>query len=407
MFDVIVVGARCAGAPAAMLLARQGHRVLLVDRARFPSDTLSTHFLPPRGVAKLAAWDLLDRLRATGCPAINPITFDTGQAAVTADSEPVDGIVEAFCPRRTVLDRLLVDAAVEAGCELRDRTSVDGLVWEDGRVAGIRFNRGGRRDLVERARLVVGADGIRSRVARLVRAPAYDRHPPLVGVFYAYWRGVAAQTAEFHIREGRHVFVFPTHDDLTCIYVSWRAGEFGAYRSGTQGNYLRTLELVPDLAERVRAGERVAPFRGTNALPNFYRRPHGPGWALVGDAGHHKDPTTGMGMSDAFRDAELLAAAVHDGLSGVAPIGDALERYELERNRRSRHIYEWTLRAAALADPAPMAPFLEAIAGDPVERTRFMSVVAGTVPFWEVLGADNQRRVLGHDASSVRPGGQS
>jgi hypothetical protein len=152
MFDVIVVGARCAGAPTAMLLARQGHRVLLVDRARFPSDTLSTHFLPPRGVAKLAAWGLLDRPRATGCPAINPITFDTGQAAVTADAEPVDGIVEAFCPRRTVLDRLLVDAAVQAGCELRERTSVDGLVWEDGRVAGIRCNRGGQGDLVERYR---------------------------------------------------------------------------------------------------------------------------------------------------------------------------------------------------------------------------------------------------------------
>jgi 2-polyprenyl-6-methoxyphenol hydroxylase-like FAD-dependent oxidoreductase len=213
-----------------------------------------------------------------------------------------------------------------------------------------------------------------------------------------------AVTADAEPVDGRHGYVFPTHGDLTCIYASWRAREFSAIRCGVERHLMRSLELVPDLAERVTAGERVTQYLGTNALPNFYRRPYGPGWALVGDAGHHKDPITATGMSDAFRDAELLAGAVHDGLSGDTPIRDALGGYELERNRRSRHIYQWTLHAAALADPTPMAPFLKAIAGDPVERKRFMSVVAGTVPFGEVLGAENQRRMLGQRASSARPG---
>jgi 2-polyprenyl-6-methoxyphenol hydroxylase-like FAD-dependent oxidoreductase len=394
VFDVIVVGARCAGAPTAMLLARQGYRALLVDRGRFPSDTLSTHFLPPRGAAMLARWGLLERLRATGCPAINPIVFDAGAVSVTADAEPVDGIVQAFCPRRTILDQLLVDAAVEAGCELREATTVDGLLWDGDRVVGIRCRGGGGREVVERARVVVGADGRRSRVARLVDAGVYDWHRPLIGVFYTYWQGVEAHNAEFHVRDGRHVLVFPTHHDLTCIFVSWRAQEFDTYRADLERNYRGTLELVPDLAGRVRRASRVAPFRGTNALPNFYRTSHGPGWALAGDAGHHKDPTTGMGMSDAFRDAGLLAGAIDQGLSGRNGLSDALWRYEQERNQRSRHLYQWALRAAALEDPAPLLPFLEALDGDPRERARFMSVITGTVPFWEVLSQANQRDVL-------------
>ena len=405
MFDVIVVGARCAGAPTAMLLARRGHRVLLVDRARFPSDTLSTHFLQPRGAAMLARWGLLDRLRGTGCPAINPIVFDAGAVSVTADAEPVDGVAQAFCPRRTILDQLLVEAAVEAGCELREASSVDGLLWDGGRVAGIRSRGRGGREVVERARVVVGADGMRSRVARLVDAAVYDRNPPLIGVFYTYWQGVEARNAEFHIRAGRHVLVFPTHHDLTCVFVSWRAREFDAYRANVEGNYRATLELVPELAAQIREAERAAPFRGTNALPNFYRTAHGPGWALVGDAGHHKDPTTGMGMSDAFRDAELLADAIDRGLSGAGDLGGALRRYGEERDRRSRHLYQWALRAAALEDPAPLLPFLEALDDDPRERIRFMSVVCGTVPYWEVLGQANQASVLSRACPGPERGG--
>ena len=378
-----------------MLLARRGHRVLLVDRNRFPSDTLSTHLVAPRGVARLARWGLLDRLLGTGCPIVNPIIFDVGPVVVTGDAEPVDGRVDAICPRRIVLDQLLIEAAVAAGCEFREATSVDRLVWDDDRVAGVVTRSKNGRELTERARLVIGADGIRSRVARLVGATVYNAHPPLTGVFYTYWQGIDAHTVAFHIRDGRDIFVLPTHDDLTCVYVGWRADEFAKFRADVEANYRKTLDLVPDLADRVEQAERVAPFRGTNALPNFYRRSHGSGWALVGDAGHHKDPTTGAGMSDAFRDAELLADAIHQAFSSSASLGDTLGGYERERDSRSRHIYEWTLRSARLTDPTPLIPFFAALADDPRELTRFMSVLTGTTPFWEVLSSHNMRRVLG------------
>ncbi|MFP3900436.1 MAG: NAD(P)/FAD-dependent oxidoreductase [Acidimicrobiia bacterium] len=394
MYDAIVIGARCAGAATAMLLARRGRRVLLVDRAAFPSDTLSTHLLHPRGGAKLAGWGLLDRLRATGVPPIPAVTFDIGGTSVTGAAEPVDGVVEWLCPRRTVLDHLLVEAAAEAGCEVREQTSLHRLVWDDDRVAGVRLRDRSGHVVEERSAIVVGADGMRSTVARQVGATTYNEHPSQIGTFYTYWSGVGITNAEFHVRRGRHILAFPTHDGLTCIFVARPAHEFPAYRADVEGTYLRTLELAPDLASRVGRGNRAAPFRGTNVLPNYYRKPHGPGWALVGDAGHHKDPTTGMGMSDAFRDADLLAGAIDDGLAGRADPAAALAAYEQERNRQSEHIYGWTLFAAALPDPAPLAPYLHAIAADPVERTRFLSVVAGTVPYGEVFDHGRQARVL-------------
>jgi 2-polyprenyl-6-methoxyphenol hydroxylase-like FAD-dependent oxidoreductase len=246
----------------------------------------------------------------------------------------------------------------------------------------------------ERATIVIGADGLRSTVARLVDAETYKQVPPMIGAFYTYWSGLATTTAEFHVRAGRHVLAFPTHDDLTCIFVAWPADEFDTFRADVEANYRRTLDLAPDLATRVQAGKRTQPYRGTNRLPNFYRRPFGPGWALVGDAGHHKDPTTGMGMSDAFRDADLLAAAITDALGGRRAMADALSSYERRRNAASRSIWDWTMFAASLPDPSGMQPYLEAIADDPVECTRLMSVIAGTRHFLDVFGPQHQADVL-------------
>lgn len=393
MYDAIVIGARCAGAPTAMQLARAGLDVLLVDRASFPSDTMSTHFIHPRGGAKLRAWGLLDDLRATGVPPITTTTFDIGPAAVSGSADPVDGVTDWFCPRRTILDQLLVDAAAAAGCEVRTETNLVELLWDDERVTGVRL-RSGTRSSTDHARIVIGADGMRSKVARLAGAPIYREVPPMIGVFYSYWSGLDVTAAQFHVREGRHVLAFPTHDDLTCIFVAWHADEFDTYRADVDGNYRRTLDLAPDLAEQVRAGEQAAPYRGTDHLPNFYRRPFGPGWALVGDAGHHKDPTTGMGISDAFRDADLLAAAVTDAMSGSTTLETALTDYRRARDEASAKIWDWTMFAAALPDPSGLRPYLEAIADDPVECTRLMSVIAGTRHFLDVFGADHQEQVL-------------
>jgi 2-polyprenyl-6-methoxyphenol hydroxylase-like FAD-dependent oxidoreductase len=393
MHDAIVIGARCAGATTAMQLARAGLDVLLVDRASFPSDTLSTHFIHPRGGAKLQAWGLLDELRATGVPPISTTRFDIGPAAITGRAEPVDGVTDWFCPRRTILDKLLVDAAANAGCEMRTDTALVELLWDDDRVTGVRL-RSGTRSMNEHARIVVGADGMRSTVARLVEAPTYREVPPMIGVFYTYWSGFDTPTAQFHVREGRHVLAFPTHDDLTCIFVAWHADEFDTYRSDVDANYRRTLDLAPGLAEQVRSGVQAAPYRGTNNLPNFYRRPFGPGWALVGDAGHHKDPTTGMGISDAFRDADLLATAVTEAMSGATTFAVALADYQRARDEASGSIWDWTMFAAALPDPSGLRPYVEAIADDPVECTRLLSVIGGTRHFLDVFGAEHQREIL-------------
>src|SRR4051794_8728877 len=153
-YDAIVIGARCAGSPTAMLLARMGYKVLVVDRATFPSDTLSTHVLHPPGVAALQRWNLLDRLKATGCPPIDTYAFDFGPVTIAGapgtDSSPV-----AYCPRRIVLDKLLVDGAAEAGAEIREGFTVEELVVEDGCVVGVRGHGKDGATVTERARVVV------------------------------------------------------------------------------------------------------------------------------------------------------------------------------------------------------------------------------------------------------------
>ena len=188
-FDVVVVGARCAGSPTAMLLARKGYRVLLVDRASFPSDTVSTHLVHPLGVEALSRWGLRDRLVATGCPPIHTYRFDFGPFAL-AGSPGTETSPVAFCPRRTVLDKLLVGAAAEAGAEVREGFAVEQVLIEDGRVVGIggRSSRGS--SAIERARVVIGADGLRSFVAQAVRPEQYDEKPPLCVGYYTYWSGL-------------------------------------------------------------------------------------------------------------------------------------------------------------------------------------------------------------------------
>ncbi|MGH9036983.1 MAG: NAD(P)/FAD-dependent oxidoreductase [Acidimicrobiia bacterium] len=378
-----MVGARCAGSPTAMLLARQGYRVLLVDRASFPSDTMSTHCVTPPGVARLAGWGLRERVAASGCPPISRMTLDLGDFALTGSPPAIDGVADQYCVRRTVLDAILVEAAVEAGAELRERFVVRELLLEDGRVAGVQGVGRDGTEVTERARLVVGADGLHSVVARAVEASTYAERPSLTCFSYAYWSGVALDGAEFHLRDGRAIFAFPTNGGLACIGMEWPVAEARAFRADVEGNYLQTLDLAPGLADRVRAGSREGRFVATADLPNLFRKPHGPGWALVGDAGCHKDPYLAQGMADAFRDAELLAAAVDDGLSGRRPLEEALADYELRRNRAAMPAYELNARLAHLRLPVGMRRRLRSLVGDQEAIDGFLGVLAGTVPVAE------------------------
>ena len=309
VYDAIVVGLRCAGAPLAMLLARRGYRVLGIDRATFPSDTVSTHFLWPRTTASLRAWGLLDRLARSGCPPIETVTLDVGPVSIRGRPDAVDGTAVMYCPRRYILDAMLVEAAREAGAELLVGTTVTDVVWQDDRVIGVETTEPGGQRRVAHARIVIGADGLWSRVARAVKAPAETQQASLSCGYYAYWDSVPTDGVEFYRRRGRVILVFPTHDQQTCIYVGWPYDETDAYRADVKAGYLATLELAPDLARRVAAGRQAQAFKGTNKLPNYYRRASGKGWALVGDAAYHRDPITGMGIGDAFLGARLLADA--------------------------------------------------------------------------------------------------
>ena len=258
-YDVIVVGARCAGSPTAMLLARKGYRVLVVDRATFPSDTVSTHVLHPLGVAALAKWGLLERLAATGCPPI--------------------------------------------------------------------------------------------------------------GTF-----GFAAA---------------PTHDGLTLTVGGWPYPEFAANKADVEGNFMKMFDLVPEFADRVRTATRVAPFAGT-PVPGFFRKPFGPGWALVGDAGYNKDPITAQGINDAFRDAERCVVALHQALSGGRPFDEAMSEYQRDRDHHVLPMYEMTCQLATLEPPPPeVQQLFAAIPGNQQAMDGFAQMNAGTISPAQFFSPEN------------------
>jgi 2-polyprenyl-6-methoxyphenol hydroxylase-like FAD-dependent oxidoreductase len=351
--DVIVVGARCAGSPTAMLLARKGHRVLLLDKARFPSDTMSTHLVHPPGLASLARWGLLERLAATGCPPVDGYSFDFGPLTISGTPLPIDGIRHGYGPRRTVLDQMLVEAAVEAGAELREGFTVDEILAHDGAVTGIRGHESGGATVTERARAVIGADGRRSIVANTVQPEEYDQRRSHLAMYYAYWSDLPSSGFETVVRtdDRRGWACLPTDDDLTVLPFGWPVEEFKTNRKDIEGNFFATMALAPGFAERVRSARRESRFIGSADLPGYIRKPFGPGWALVGDAAYHKSPITAMGITDAFRDAELVAEALDVAFSGRRSYEEAMRDYQQTRDHEALPVYEFTDDFAQLRPP--------------------------------------------------------
>ena len=393
-FDVIVVGARCAGSPTAMLLARKGYKVLLVDRATFPSDTVSTHILHPLGVRALAQWGLLDRLAATGCPPVHIYAFDFGPFTIAGAPGTREAPV-AYCPRRTILDKLLVDAAVASGAEVREGFVVEDVLIEGGRAVGIRGRSKSGPSIVERAHVVIGADGRHSLVANAVRTEEYDGKPPLLAGYYSYWSGLPMHGRfETYIRERRGFAAVPTHDDLTMVIVAWPYTEFTENRNDIEGNYLRTIELAPPFAERLRGARREARFAGA-AVRNYFRKPYGAGWALVGDAGYDRDFITGQGIMDAFHDAELCVDALDAAFRGSRPFEVAMGDYQRARDARVRAMYDFTCQLAALEPPPPeLQEVLAAIHGDQEAMDWFARMNAGTTSPAELFAPEKTAAIV-------------
>lgn len=350
-YDVIVVGARCAGSSVARLLAQSGLRVLVVDRATFPSDTVSTHCITSGGCIQLQRWGLFDRVLATNVPHIRSFTLTMNGMELHDPIPLADDVPGTTSPRRTVLDKLLLDAAVDAGAEAHEGVTLKELVREDGAVAGI-IGRDAAGDPVEtRAAIVIGADGVNSSVARLVKAEEYDQRESQAAGFYAYFSGWPGESVELGIGPAGGFGVFLTNDEQVCVFAGRHIDEFVAYKKDVAGTHRSVLEASnPRLGEWIDRCKRESRFHGWSAVSGFFRKPFGPGWALTGDAGYYKDPITGHGITDAFRDAELLANAVIAGLGGEEPVETAMETYQRRRDDMSRDVYQATQDIAASFD---------------------------------------------------------
>jgi 2-polyprenyl-6-methoxyphenol hydroxylase-like FAD-dependent oxidoreductase len=391
--DVIVVGARCAGAPTAMLLARKGYRVLAVDRATFPSDTVSTHLIHPPGIDALRRWGLLDRVIATGCPAIHTYAFDFGLFTLTG-SPGTDRRDVAYAPRRTMLDKILVDAASAAGAEVREGFAVEEILFDAGRVAGIRGRGRGGATVTERTRVVVGADGLHSLVARAVDAERYHEKAPLLAAYYSYWSELPVERFEAYSRPHRGFAAWPTNDGLTLVIGGWPYAEFESNKADIEGNFLRVIDLAPDLADRLRKARREERFAGM-AVPGYFRKPFGPGWALVGDAGYNKDFITAQGIQDAFRDAELCVRALDEAFAGRRPFEEAMADYQAARDAHVLPMYEFTVAFASLEPPPPeLQQILQAAHGNQEAMDGFARVNAGVTSPTEFFSEENVRSIL-------------
>ncbi|MBF6358024.1 NAD(P)/FAD-dependent oxidoreductase [Nocardia higoensis] len=383
MYDVIVVGTRVAGAPLAMLLARKGYRVLAVDRATFPSDTPSTHYLHQAGLGFLKSWGLLDRVVATGCPPIRHLNFSYTDIDIRGFANPsADGIDAVYCPRRTVLDEVLVEAAGEAGAEMIQGFTVTELVFDGDRVAGIRGSVAGGPEQEFRARLVVGADGANSVVAKAVGAQTYEGSPGSCFIYYSYYEGVD-WGMQHRTGFGEQQFAgWPTNDGLTLVAVMRKRDRFRAFRADPDAGVQEVVEQIdPELGTLLREkGTRVEPFRPMLYPDNYRRQSFGPGWALVGDAGYHKDPFTGWGITDAFKYGQLLADLADQGLSGDRPMEEALAEYQRERDAQSASTFELTLSISELTLTPYYDSVFRATSMDPDYIKNFFGLIAGIYP---------------------------
>ena len=396
MYDVIVVGARAAGSPTAMLLARKGYKVLVVDKASFPSDTISTHQVQLPGVARLKRWGLLDKVIASNAPATRQVKFDLGPIVLRGNFPSFDGVDALYSPRRHVLDKILVDAAVEAGAELRENFTVEEVLTDGDQVTGIRGHSKDGATMTEHARIVIGADGRHSVVAKAVQPTKYYEQPALSMAYYTYWADVPIEGGEVYGRGPRSIGLWPTNDGLVMSYIAWPISEFHTFRSNIEANFLGTLDLVPELSQRIRSGRRAEKFIGTADLPNYFHKPYGPGWALVGDAGLVKDPITGQGISDAFRDAELLAEGIEAGFSGKQPLDEALAGYEQKRNAAELPMYQFTLGLASFAPPPIEQQVLfAALQHNQAATNQFFGMFTGVVPMSEFFAPKNLFKIIG------------
>jgi flavin-dependent dehydrogenase len=400
MYDAIVVGARAAGATTAMLLARKGHNVLLVDRDSFPSDTISTHVIAPPGVAALKRWGLYRRVRETGAPELTEVRLDFGAFRLAGRPTHIQGTDTFIAPRRTALDAVLIQAAIEAGAEFRPHFGVHKLIRGEDRVIGISGD-GEIGPAADLGRVVIGADGRNSAVARMLGLEKYDVVPALTCLYYSYWKGAVREpVAATYVRPGFVVTEAPTNSGELMVAVQWPIERFAEIRDDPDRHLVEATRSIAGLKDRIQGAPRERIW-GTADLENFFRPAAGPGWALVGDAGYHRDPALGQGISNAFDHAEMLAGAVDAGLRGEVSLDGALAGYRRERDESVRDMYGLVTELASM-QPVPklIADALAALEGNERDTRRALGAHFGTYPIPEFFAPANLRRII---AGAPRP----
>ncbi|MFW6075949.1 MAG: FAD-dependent oxidoreductase [Chloroflexota bacterium] len=332
-YDIAIVGGRVAGSACAIMLSRLGYRILLIERAEMPSDTLSTHFLLPDGVAALHRLGVLDSVLTTDAPKIPYIQLWRGDQRLIGDLADIDGIDYGLCPRRTVLDGILFDhAASQPGVDAYDRTNLKRLIMDGNRVTGINISDqdGETHDI--QTNLVVGADGRNSRVASEVDAEERQVTPAGKYWYYAYFSGATPPEPTANvtsITETDVIITIPTNDGLQMVFYGANHEDFKEFRARYQDNFIERVMDHPAVAQMLSNAELASDVTGMSGVKGYYRTAYGDGWVLAGDAFHQKDPIAARGMSEGLRSAEWLATALSEGINP-----EMLAHYE-ELHRKS------------------------------------------------------------------------
>ncbi|MBA2175127.1 FAD-dependent monooxygenase [Halobacillus locisalis] len=350
-YDVIIVGARVSGSSLAILLGQQGKSILLIDKAAFPSDTLSTHHMSH--VNYLERLGVLEEVEATGLRKIERMRTHIGESFVEGPRSAY-----TIIPKRDHLDHVLLEKAKkEPTVEVWEQTSVRELLWENDRVTGVvTENRSGHASKVE-GEWVVGADGKHSNIAHWVGAEEYQSHKPLRPVLYGYYEGInplPKPTTEIFLHEGRIGFLFPMEEGRDCLGLEIHPEEFKSMMKHPEERFEAMYKELYGMDERMAGAIRIGKIVGTPGMPNHFRQAYGRGWALIGDAGHSKDPSTGLGINDAFMQSFLLAEALEQ-----EDVESALKTFQQKRDEQLlpgfqltidyiRSLRKWTTNEVAL-----------------------------------------------------------
>jgi menaquinone-9 beta-reductase len=394
-YDVIVIGGSVSGAPTAMLLARQGHRVLLVEKTVFPRDRNSTHFIWPRGMSYLNRWGVADRLLQAspsfrnmevcieGISLVGAVSLDAVKQRFQSLHGDDRDVLDVYCgPRRFLLDEHLLNCAKEAGVDVREGVNYSGVQIEDGRVVGIRASTSTGEKLDVRAKLVIGADGRFSRFADDVGSATLDFRELSTFAYYGYFAGIDKPELAIHKRGRYGTAIFPTMNDTHMVLVYGPTAMWDAFRQDAVRNFSDVYRFcAPDVTDLIERGRRTEPFKACGKMEAFQRQNNGPGWALVGDAGSFKDQVTAMGITHSFRDADLISSHIHRALSGEMSLDAALAQYAEVRKADYESYFDFVCKVAEMNNyTADELRYFYAIRNNQPAIDQMMSQFGDTLP---------------------------